>query len=258
MKLLLGLALGYAGFLATQTLTLVTPVLASSDNMATASPQKARFNPPPPPKDPAPGGRVLGGATRGSCPKVQQDLTALVPFTQEPPSITNVWSLTTAAHPTFWFYIPYSQKDTIPAKFILQDQELNQVYQQAIALPNQPGIMSVSLPSDAPVLDVGKRYRWFLIFSCGKEGQAPLVYVEGVIKRVTLSPEITKQLQTATPLQKFAIYAENGIWHEALTTLAKLRQKNPQDTELETQWQDLLISIRLGDVATEPVLLDKP
>lgn len=256
MKLLLGLALGYAGFFASQTLTLATPVVTTHHSMATLS-QKVYFNPPPPPKDPPPGGRVLGGATRGSCPQVKLDLTALVPFTQEPHSVTNVWSLTTAAHPTFWFYVPYSQ-NVSPAMFVLQDQNSNQIYEKAIAPPTNPGIISVSLPVDAPKLAVNQQYRWFLTFSCDTAKQSPPVYVEGVIKRVNLSSEITKQLQTATPLQQFAIYSQNGIWHEALTTLAKLRQKNPEDTALKTQWQDLLVSIHLGDVATEPIVLDKP
>ncbi|MBE9004176.1 DUF928 domain-containing protein [Fortiea sp. LEGE XX443] len=256
MKLLLGLALGYAGFLASQTLALATPVPTPNHNMATLS-QKVYFNPPPPPKDPAPGGRVLGGAKRGSCPQVKQDLTALVPFTQEPPSVTNVWGLTTASHPTFWFYVPYSQNVNLPAMFVLQDQESNLIYQKAIATPTNPGIISVSLSADAPALAVNQQYRWFLTFSCDKQEQSPPVYVEGVVKRVNLSQEITQQLQTATPSQQFAIYAQNGIWHEALTTLAKMRQKKPLDTALQTQWQDLLVSIRLGDVATEPILSDK-
>lgn len=257
MKLLVGLALGYASFLASQTLTLATPLEATTYSMATLS-QKVYFNPPPPPKEPPPGGRVIGGATRGSCPQVKQNLTALVPFTQEPPSVTNVWSLTTAAHPTFWFYVPYSQNVTSPAMFVLQDENANPIYEKAIAPPTKPGVMSVSLPADAPKLAVNQQYRWFLSFSCDSEKQSPPIYVEGVVKRVNLSQEITKQLQTATPQQQFAIYAQNGIWHEALTTLAKLRQKNPQDSALKTQWQDLLVSIHLGDVATEPMVLDKP
>ncbi|MCC5640521.1 DUF928 domain-containing protein [Nostoc sp. CHAB 5844] len=257
MRLLFGLTLGYAGFLASQTLALATPVPMASHNMKTIS-QQVNFNPPKPPADPPPGGRPWGGAKRGSCPQVKQDLTALVPFTQEPHSVTNVWALTTSAHPTFWFYVPYSQKANLPAKFVLQDQQSNEVYQQAIALPANPGIISVSLPANAPTLAVNQQYRWFLTFACEKQEQSPPVYVEGVVKRVSLRPEITKELQTATPLQQFAIYAQNGIWHEALTTLAKLRQEHPQDTALKTQWQDLLLSIRLGNVAAEPILLNKP
>lgn len=252
MKLYIGLTLGYAVFLASQ-MAIATPV-PTSGKVA----QKVSFTPPPPPKNPAPGGRVLGGAKRGLCPQVKTELTALVPFTQETPTVTNVWSLTTAAHPTFWFYVPYAQNFAYPVEFELQDQESKQIYQKAIALPKQPGIISISLPADKPSLAVNKQYRWFFTVYCDKTKQSPPVYVEGVVKRVNLNPAITQQLQKATPPEQFAIYAKHGIWHEALTTLAQLRQENPQDATLETQWEELLASIRLGNVAKETILSAKP
>lgn len=252
MKLYLGLTLGYAVFLASQ-IAIATPVPTSGK-----SAQKVSFSPPPPPKNPPPGGRVLGGAKRGSCPQVKTALTALVPFTQEPPSVTNVWALTTAAHPSFWFYVPYSQNLPYPVEFVLEDQQSKQIYRKAIALPNQPGIINISLPADTPSLAVDQQYRWFFTVYCDKAKQSPPIYVEGVIKRVNLNAAIAQQLQKAAPLQQFAIYAQHGIWHEALTTLAQLRQKNPQDATLETQWQDLLASIHLDNVAQEPILSAKP
>ncbi|MBD2438329.1 DUF928 domain-containing protein [Nostoc sp. FACHB-110] len=252
MKLYLGLAFGYAAFLASQ-MAVAAPIPAK-----VTLAQKVSFTPPPPPKDPPPGGRVLGGAKRGQCPQVKTDLTALVPFTQEPPNITNVWSLTTAAHPTFWFYVPYAQDFANPVEFVLQDSKLKQIYQKAIALPTQPGIISISLPPDTPSLAVNEQYRWFFTVYCDKARQSPPVFVEGVVKRVNLDSQITQKLKKATPLQKFAIYAKYGIWHEALTTLAQQIQKNPQDPALEKQWQDLLASIRLDNVAKEPILSAKP
>ncbi|BAY19992.1 response regulator receiver modulated translation initiation factor IF-2 (plasmid) [Anabaenopsis circularis NIES-21] len=220
-------------------------------------PQKISFNPPPPPKDPPPGGRVLGGAKRSSCYQVKTELTALVPFTQESATNINVWSLTTAAHPTFWFYIPYSQPFPFSVEFVLQDEQSYPIYQKAIALPKQPGIISISLPANAPSLAVDKQYRWFLAVYCDKDKQSVPVYVEGVVKRVNLDPTIAQELQKATSLQQFEIYAKHGIWHEALTILAQMRQQNPQDARLETLWQDLLASIRLDNVAKEPILSDK-
>jgi hypothetical protein len=251
MKLYLKLALGFTVFLASQ-MAIATPVPTSKSLS-----QKVNFSPPSPPKETPPGGRVVGGAKRGSCPQAKTDLTALVPFTQEP-TITNVWGLTTAAHPTFWFYVPYSNNLPYPVEFVLEDEKENQIYQKAIALPKQPGIISISLPTDSPSLAVDRQYRWFFIVYCDQDKQSPPVYVEGVVKRVNLEPAIAQTLQKATPLEQFAIYAKHGIWHEALTILAHLRQQNPEDTALKAQWQDLLASIRLGNVAKEPILSAKP
>ena len=53
------------------------------------------------------------------------------------------------------------------------------------------------------------------------------------------------QLDTATPRELPLLYANAGIWHETLTTLVKLRQENPRDTELENYWINILNSVGL-------------
>lgn len=252
MKLFLGLVLSSATLLTSQT-----SLLAQPGNTVILA-QAATFNPPPPPKDPPPGGRVRGGAKRGLCPQITTELTALVPFSQEKNSVTNVWGLTTVEHPTFWFYVPLAKDSNLLTEFVLQDSESNPIYQQDITLPQQPGVIGVTLPGNVTPLALNKRYRWFFTIYCDREKQSPPIYLEGVIERVELKPTISQQLETAQPLQQFFLYAKNGYWYDAITKLAQLRQQNPQDKELEAKWQDLLTSINLGDVAKQPIVSGKP
>ncbi|AFY48313.1 protein of unknown function (DUF928) [Nostoc sp. PCC 7524] len=256
MKLLLSLAVSYTSLLASQTWVLAKPAPSNSPVTHT---QKVSFVPPPAPtSEPPPGGRVRGGAKRGSCPLVKPELTALVPFTEDAPTVTNVWGLTTQEHPTLMFYVPYADNANYPTEFVLQDQDDNSVYQTAIALPKTAGVISVSLPSNISPLTVNQRYRWFLTVYCDPEKQSPPIYVEGVIKRVTLNPTTLEQLKTATPLQRVDIYIRNKIWHEAAVTLAQLRQQNPQNKAIQEQWQNLLTSIGLSDIATVPLSSNQP
>lgn len=258
MKLFVTLALSYTTFIASQTLLLATPAFLFSTRSFTTVAQTA---PPswPQPESGNPGGRVRGGAKRDRCVlKFCPDLTALVPFTEKPNSVINVWGLTTEANPTFWVYTPYSKDSACTSEFELQDEKSNPIYTEPIALPAHSGVLSISLPANAPSLEIGKQYRWFVNIQCDAQKQSPPFSVEGVIKRVNLKPEIAQQLKRATPLQQFTIYAQNGIWHNALSTLAKLRQQNPQDAALKAEWKNLLSSIRLDDVAEEPIVLDKP
>jgi uncharacterized protein DUF928 len=264
MKLFLALALGYTSFVASQTLVLATPApLLSSRSVGTIA-QTAPSSWPQPDSGDPPGGRVRGGAKRSPCPAVNPELTALVPFTEGPNSVTNVWGLTTEANPTFWVYTPYTKdstnKDSLyTTEFVLQDEDSTPIYTKAIALPTQPGVIGITLPAKAPSLTTGKRYRWFLNISCvSSDLPSSPIYVEGVIKRINLKPAIAQQLKTATLRQQFVIYAQNGIWYNALSTLAQLRQQNPQDAALKTEWKNLLTSIRLDDVADKPILLEKP
>ncbi|BAB74878.1 DUF928 domain-containing protein [Anabaena sp. FACHB-709] len=259
IQLLLALTIGYTSLLSANSWVLATtPVNPHNNNNISTAHKKTTFTQPPlPSSERRPGGRVRGGAKRGTCPSVEPQLTALVPFTQDAPTVTNVWGLTTKAHPTFLFYVPYAKDSAYPTEFVLQDQDTNIIYQKAIALPDKPGIISVSLPADAVGLAVDKQYRWFFTVECDQQKPAPPIYVEGVVQRVQLKPETTKQLETASPLQQVAIYAENGIWFEAANTLFQMLQKNPQDPAMQERWRKLLTSISLDDVVAKPMISRK-
>lgn len=208
-------------------------------------------------------GRRAGMGSRDNCPAVPTALTALVPLREEQrvskqtdKSISGiVEGLTTSERPTFWFYVPYTQDLTASAEFILQDSAGNDIYRNAIALPPKPGVISVSLPSNAS-LQVGKTYRWYLKVRCNQQQTASVpIYVEGDIQRVNLDSRVMQQLEAAVdPRQKVVIYAEEGIWFDSLTMLAQLRQKNPNDASVAWDWQSLLQSVNLDNVATAPLV----
>ncbi|MHC5937858.1 DUF928 domain-containing protein [Nostoc sp.] len=232
-------------------------------NHKTTLAQATTFNQPSLPPGPPPGGRVRGGAKRsgegsGGCKPTKLDLTALVPFSKQADSVINVWGQTTLERPSWFFYVPYTKDLPYAVEFVLQDQDSNKIYQKAIALPDKPGVIRVSLPTTAPALAVDKQYHWFFTINCDKEENSPPAFVEGVIQRVELNPATLKELRMTEPLKRYAIYAQKGIWYEALTILAQLRQKNPQDAALQAEWRNLLSSIHLDDIAAEPILLDKP
>jgi Domain of Unknown Function (DUF928) len=145
VKLSVVLAVGWTTVLASQISNWVEPVTAQSSSTAVLD-TTIQYVPPPPPPEPPPGGRVLGGAKRGTCPAVQPELTALVPFTQKTDSTVDVWGLTTVSHPTFWFYVPIAKNPAFPAEFVLQDEAENDIYQTAIALPDKPGVIGIPLP----------------------------------------------------------------------------------------------------------------
>jgi hypothetical protein len=218
----------------------------------TATNSKIKFNRPTIPPGTAPGGRRTGGGRRDSCPAVNPKLTALVPVTQVPPNIQNVWGLTTVERPIFWFYLPYTKTDSYPAEFVLQDQDSNILYTKNVALPEQPGIISVAIPNNIRALAVDQQYRWFLKVYCERTKQSPPIYVEGVIRRVNLSPTVTQQLSTGLQ-QQVAIYAENGIWFQVLATLAEFQKNNPQNRAMQVAWRNLLIEVGLSEVADKPI-----
>ncbi|MEA5574010.1 DUF928 domain-containing protein [Calothrix sp. UHCC 0171] len=219
------------------------------------NPKKINFIRPKLPPGNAPGGRRTGGGRRDNCPDVNPKLTALVPVSEETNNITNVWGLTSVERPTFWFYLPYTKSSQYPTEFILQDSEGETIHQKNIPLPEQPGIINISLPNTVPALTVGKEYRWFLKVYCHEEKESPPVYVEGVVSRVNLNPRVNQKISTATPYQQAVIYAENGIWHQALTILIELKQNSPKDEIVHDNLASLLSEIGLSEMIDKPIVI---
>lgn len=211
---------------------------------------------------PAPNGRYRGGGSRSAnrqdviCPETKLPLTALVPFeeiydpeAEELPPITRVWGYTTAEHPTVWLYVPYSNA-AIPATLSLEDDTAKKtLYTVPVSLPGKAGIIGVQLPENQPGLENGKRYRWFFSLDCKSPSTtvADEIYIEAVILRDQLPTEIMRQLTPTPSLENASIYAQHGFWHNALTTLATLKQQNPEDSTTNAAWRDLLSHMPLSE-----------
>lgn len=234
------------------------PAIAQNTSSSTrkSSPVSVAFQPPAGEGTPQ---ATAGGASRGKCPNIQSvspALTALVPALQEADELApDLTGLTLDGSPTFYFYVPAisSQK----AAFSLKDEQNNDVYQVNFPLTGETGIISVKLPSDLPPLKVDHTYRWSFGIIC--EAQTPeelaeVVFVTGEIRRTPTDATLNSQLQQATPLEQVALYAQNGIWFESLATLVQLRRSQPNDPTIASLWQELLQSVGLEAIASEPLL----
>jgi Domain of Unknown Function (DUF928) len=271
------------------------PIQPQPSQIAQNSSGRVRFVPPPVPSGPAPGGNYRTGGKRTvqsieACPNVSPDATALVPFIeksrpgqdnlppgQKPlPPITDVWGYTTATHPTVWFYMPYSAEQKIPVSFSLQqedgkDDSSSVIYEQKqMLLPRKPGFIGIKIPATQPGLQIGTRYRWSLSIECkppsASAASKNVLNLNGLIVRTSLDGAIAKQIAAASGADKAALYASNGIWFDALNTLAELRRKNPKDASLTADWQSLISSMNSsqGKALNQPnpfnptLLFDQP
>ncbi len=242
-------------FLATASLSVLIPLHnAQSQTINTANTARNRtvapvtFNQPTPPANQgAPAGRVGGGASRGDCPSYAA-LTALVPVTDGA-----VWNLTTSAHPTLWFYLPGELPSGASVEFVLQDQADNYVYREAIpASVVQEGLAKFSVPESAPPLAMETSYTWTMAVYCNSEQPSESVFVNGTIHRVALDATVQVQLAQAEPMDQVRLYADSGIWHDALNQLARHYQANPTNADVRYLWSSLLQQANLDAIALTP------
>lgn len=226
--------------------------IAQSNNQNTG----LRLADPPLPPSGTPIGRRRGAAGRGNC-TIDLPLTALVPAMEKPVGAgkaTYVWGTTIASHPTFWFYLPDSNRSLRSVEFVLQDEQDNDVYRTTVSLPSVPGIVSVQLPSTLTPLAINQNYHWFLKTEIANncDQVSPVIAkdsVEGWVQRVSPNPTLTNQLKSAPPEQQISLYAQNGLWYDALTALAQLRKQKPHSETLKANWHQLLHSASLDEIA---------
>lgn len=203
----------------------------------------------------APRDRGSAGS-RGECPPPedsQRSLTALVPLLQTtvngaPAKIP--FSTTAETHPTFWFDFPYSADVIHSIRFVIVDEIGVPIATEPVpvAIQANPGLLSVKWPTDEAPLELEQSYRWFLLVDCQSPGTTDL-FLEGIVRRMPMPAALQQRLTGVTSREQVFLYANESLWHEALTGLAELRRGDPSNPSLATDWQDLLESVELPVVA---------
>ncbi|MBD2092537.1 DUF928 domain-containing protein [Microcoleus sp. FACHB-1515] len=205
--------------------------------LATPQPLHYVAPPPPPGSDRGSPTRQIDMGTRSPCGNfaaVNQFLTALIPKSQP--------VFTVSERPTFWVYIPYTSSEVESINFSLgRDGSATLI---GLRPPDRPGIISIALPNDAPPLEIGQTYQWSVSVSCQSNPSEPL-FVEGSIQRVAIDPTLAGSLAAASPHEQAQLYAENGIWYDALTTLGNLYRTEPVNAELASDWASLLSALEI-------------
>ena len=205
--------------------------------------QLAGFQQPPPPDD-APDGRRRGTGSRSSLDN-SVTITPLIP--------SDSWGYTTSENPKIWAYIDYSsarQNKQIPGRFSLQDPSTNKKMSPGlifVTLPRKSGAFSIRVPYLPP----NKMYRWYLVINDSEDGG---VFVDGWVRRVE-DRELKHQLaQAKTAREHYSLYAQQGLWYDALNEAAEIRCNNPQNSSLNDPLAILLKAVQLAEIAQTPVM----
>jgi hypothetical protein len=232
------------------------------------------------PRDRGLPGRREGGGTRGECIRAAQSpaapagqssagqssagqssagqsgtatrpatLTALIPDKN--------LGLTTSATPTLFWYVP--ENSASAAEFILTDANDAEIYKARFRVTGEAGIISLSLPESAglPPLEVGKDYHWSFALICGStqnSDNSGIVFTDGWIQRIEADDQLAARLANTVEADRAGVYAEAGIWQDAIATLAEQRRTQPNNSALTTQWNTLLESVGLTNLSSQPLM----
>lgn len=163
------------------------------------------------------------------------------------------YGTTVSERPTFLVYIPASNAEE--AVFSLKDEAGKMQYQMTVPVAGKTGVIPVSLPANAPALEVGKNYQWFLALKVDGQLSPSTPYVDGWVQRIQPNAELATAMQQADALTRAKALGKSGVWYDCVATLASLYATQPSNQTLSSQWTELLSSVGLKEVQAVPVLL---
>jgi hypothetical protein len=206
----------------------------------------------------APVGRRRGGTSRNNCPALDLPLTALVPGKETLAGLSKSNSFlapTVSEHPTFWLYIPKLLDNVRTGEFILQTEAGKDLERTQIKLPSTSGMIGITLSSNSKYsLAIGKKYHWYFKIYCGEPTpERDYFFVDAWVERVAIASELKIQLQI-TNKADYLVYRDRHIWYDTLTSLGKQLQTNPNNSELQTDWIELLESVELSHLSSQPIV----
>lgn len=200
----------------------------------TSSAAKVKFRPP---TSSAPSVRVTGGS-RGSGDTLLT-LDVLAPddigvTTREQPSL-------------FWF-----QSKPAQAKFeltLLQENKVDPLVQVTVEHSTKAGIQRLKLADHGVKLALGVDYQWVVALVSDPDNRSTDLVASGVIKRVEPSADLKQRIAQAAPTVLPSVYAEAGIWYDALSVLSDQIEAHPEDKSLREARADLLRQVGLKAAA---------
>lgn len=159
------------------------------------------------------------------------------------------YGLTAAARPTILAYLPETSATEVFFSIKGEDKQLH--YEASLPISGKAGLLSLNLPDDAPALESGKHYQWFLAVKCNNELRPSSPFVDGWIQRVQVDRTVSTVAAQSPSIQKAASLGAAGFWYDTLATLMQLKQQQPNNQEIAQSWREVLEWTQFSDSELE-------
>jgi hypothetical protein len=225
--------------------TLLATVLCCSSALAQApveppKPTEAAATPAPkrsllkytPPKNAAAGARIDGdGGSRGTADKDKlPSLFALTPSHS---------ALTIQPQPTLFWYQTGGSETKLELT-VVEPKNPEPVLRVRAEGSPKAGIHRLPLARYGAVLKPGVTYKWTIAWVPDETNRSLSVVAGGAIECVAADPKLVTAVNEAKGVDRAAVYAQNGIWYDALETISNALESDLQSKELRRLRADLL------------------
>jgi len=196
-------------------------------------------NPPvyKPPVRGAPASRVGGGSR-----SVGTEIARV--YVLAPPDI----GFTTKAKPDLYWFV----SEATGAKVYLTvytDDPNKPLLEQALPAVSAPGVQRVRLSEYGLELQPRVEYRWRISLVNDAENRQARAIAGGAIQRTNAWPELQTRLQGQDAIAQAHVYAEEGLWYDALEMMAESAAANRSDPRIRRQRAALLEQVGLTEAS---------
>jgi Domain of Unknown Function (DUF928) len=219
-----------------------TPSVKPADNSAAAPASTVRFRPG---SAGAPSVRVTGGSRGSGDSAITLDVLA--------PDETG---LTTQEQPSLLWY----QSKPAIAKFeltLLEENKPKPLLQVKANGNGQAGIQRIKLSDHNVKISPGVEYQWVVALVKAPDNRSSDLVASGVIKRVEPSADLKGKVAASNPASLPGVYADAGIWYDALSALTDQIEADPGNNALRETRADLLRQVGLKAAAAADTLAKK-
>lgn len=207
----------------------VDPAAAAPVPAATPAPKRSLLKYTAP-KGATTGGRIDGdGGSRGPDGKLPV-LYVLTP---------NHLSLTTHEAPTLYWYQEHGSNTRF--EFTLTEpKNPKPLLKLATEQSLKSGIHFIALAKQNVVLKPGVTYKWTIAWVPKSDNRSLNLVAGGSIQRVERDAKIATAVEGAPLVDQAGVFAQNGIWYDALESLSNAIEAAPEDKSLRNLRADLL------------------
>ena len=190
-----------------------------------------------PPLRGAPGGRV-GGGTRG----MGEELIALLALAP------NHVALTVQEQPVLYWCLSNPARYPVELTITIE-KDTQPLLEKRIPLPSRAGIYPLRLSDFEIRLSTGIQYRWFLALIPDPDRRSRDIVAGAIIERVETPETLRSRLLKASREEFPNIYAEAGMWYDAVMAVSNLIDDAPDNPVFYKQRAALLEQVGLPAVA---------
>jgi hypothetical protein len=159
-------------------------------------------------------------------------------------------ALTVSEEPSLYWFI--SKATSHPVEIVVMDPGTTQPLLEArLPAPIGPGVHRVRLADHGVRLASGVPYRWYVAIVPDDARRSRDILAGGIVQRVEPTVDLGERVARAPKEQLPQVYAEAGLWYDALDALSAVIERAPGDVALVKQRAGFLAQAGLPQIAQE-------